>query len=486
MSTPHYTLIVVGAGSGGFGAAYAAARLGAQVLLVEKSDSLGGNAARGGVNNWEPGVGGTGIPFDLYRRLKRIPDAIGIYSFGRHYAWQGPEVNPKFPGSEQLIDRTKHYLDTLRRFGAPPMAQAEAFRRAHWHGVPFEPGPYAAEMDRMLAETACCTVRKKTAFVTARTDRRRITGLTLDDGQVVTADFFVDATADILLARALGARTSVGQEPRSLHSEPAAPEQPNDRLNGTTLIYRVSPKPAPAVEPLPADIPPTCWWANKYPNAFCTQYPNGDFNINTLPTMAGRDVVRLGYPAAYAECSRRIRSHWHHMQILLPEFRRFAITWVAPALGVREGPRLVGRHVMTEHDLLAGLTGQDHPDIICIADHAKDTHGEDTGRAGVSEMKQPHGVPFRCLLPVELDNLAVACRGASLSSIAASSCRQSRTMMQFGQAAGTAAALASRMKITSFAEMPPAELRASLEAQHVELAWPRSPELLQHLGDEGS
>jgi pyruvate/2-oxoglutarate dehydrogenase complex dihydrolipoamide dehydrogenase (E3) component len=52
MPSFHFDLVVVGAGSGGFGAALAAARLGASVLLVEKSDSLGGNAARGGVNNW--------------------------------------------------------------------------------------------------------------------------------------------------------------------------------------------------------------------------------------------------------------------------------------------------------------------------------------------------------------------------------------------------------------------------------------------------
>ena len=96
----HFDLIVVGAGSGGFAAALAAARLGREVLLVEKGASFGGNAARGGVNCWEPGVGGTGIPFDLYRRLKRVSDAVGIYSFGRHFAWQGPEVEPKFPGGE--------------------------------------------------------------------------------------------------------------------------------------------------------------------------------------------------------------------------------------------------------------------------------------------------------------------------------------------------------------------------------------------------
>jgi len=486
MPTLSCDLAVVGAGSGGFGAALAAARLGARVVLVEKSDSLGGTAARGGVNNWEPGVGGTGIPFDLYKRLKKIPQAIAIYKFGRHHAWQGPEVNPKYPGGEQVIDPDARYADTLRRFGAPPLREAEAFRRAHWHGVPYEPDLYAAEMERMLAGTGRCTVLKTRAFTGARAEGRQLRSLTLDDGTTVTARFVVDATADIHLARHLGCRTALGQEPRTLYDEPSAPREPNDRLNGTTLIYRVtrSGKTAPAVDPLPADIPAACWWAEKFPHAACTQYPNGDFNINALPVMAGRETADLGHAKAYAECRRRIAAHWHHLQTSFPEFQACRVIWVAPGLGVREGPRLVGRCVLTEHDLIAGLSAQAHDDIVTIADHARDTHGADTGRAGTGEVTQPYGVPFRCLLPVEFDNLAVACRGASFSSVAASSCRLSRTMMQLGQAAGTAAALVAARGLDTFAALPPAELRTSLATQHVELSWPRSPELLAHLKAE--
>lgn len=486
MPSPHFDLVVVGAGSGGFGAALAAARLGASVLLIEKSNSLGGNAARGGVNNWECGVGGTGIPFDLYKRLKRIPGAVGIYKFGRHQAWQGPETKPRYPGGEQLIDPTLHYLDTLRRFGAPPLAQSESFRRVYWHGVPFEPEPYSAEMEKMLTETGRCTIWKNTGFIAAESAGGRLRLLTLDNGRTVAARFFVDSTASILLAQQLGCQTSLGQEPRTIYNEPSAPREPSDRLNGTTLIYRVTRqgKGVPAVDPLPADIPAACWWIEKFPHAACTQYPNGDFNINALPVMAGREAHDLGFARAYAECRRRIVAHWHHLQTVFPEFQAFRLSWVAPGLGVREGPRLVGRHVLTEHDLLAGLGAQTHDDLITIADHARDTHGADTGRAGTGELQQPYGVPFRCLLPAEIDNLAVACRGASFSSVAASSCRLSRTMMQLGQAAGTAAALARQSGLDAFAAVPPAVLRSALAAQHVELAWPRPPELLAYLQNE--
>ena len=72
MSQSKYDLCVVGAGSGGIGAALAAARMGLSVLLIEKSDTLGGNAVRGGVHNWEPGVGGTAFPFEIFQRLQKI------------------------------------------------------------------------------------------------------------------------------------------------------------------------------------------------------------------------------------------------------------------------------------------------------------------------------------------------------------------------------------------------------------------------------
>lgn len=56
-----YDLAVVGGGSGGFGAAVAAARLGLHVVLIERADRLGGTSVNAGVNCWEMGAGGTGI-----------------------------------------------------------------------------------------------------------------------------------------------------------------------------------------------------------------------------------------------------------------------------------------------------------------------------------------------------------------------------------------------------------------------------------------
>jgi hypothetical protein len=83
-----------------------------------------------------------------------------------------------------------------------------------------------------------------------------------------------------------------------------------------------------------------------------------------------------------------------------------------------------------------------HPDIVAIADHPLDTHG---AKGGLGKVAAPYGIPYRCLVPKgPWRNLLVACRGASFSHIAASSCRLSRTIMALGHAAGLAAADSAR------------------------------------------
>ena len=198
-------LAVIGGGSAGFGAAFAAARLGVDVVLVERADCLGGNSVRSGVNCWEMGAGGTGIPFDLYRRLKSQSHAVGIYSFSRHLLWYDPQLESyRYPGGETVIDPGCKYRDTLRRYGSRGMAADEAFCREHWHGVPFEPDAMAGTMLAMLRETRHCRVLLKTAFVAAEANSGHIESVELSDGSRLAADYYVDATGDGVVCIAAG------------------------------------------------------------------------------------------------------------------------------------------------------------------------------------------------------------------------------------------------------------------------------------------
>ncbi len=107
-------------------------------------------------------------------------------------------------------------------------------------------------------------------------------------------------------------------------------------------------------------------------------------------------------------------------------------------LGVRENYRLRGKYVLTHEDLQKGYAeslGLSH--TAAWGDHPADIHG-----AG-GRLIPPNGtyaIPYECMVPKEIDNLLVACRGASFSHLAASSARLSRTMMALGEAAGNAAA----------------------------------------------
>jgi len=473
----HYDLAIIGGGSGGFGAALAASRLGLSVALVERADCLGGTSVRAGVNTWEAGVGGTGIPFELYGRLKRIPNAVAVYSFGRHQAWHDPAREPyRYPGGEHICDPARSYIDTLRRHGSPGGGRAQAFRREHWHGVVFEPDAMARTMAELLAE-AGCRVFLDTAFTNAYARDGVVPFLTLSNGDTLSADLFIDSTGDAVVCASLGCEQMMGQESRETFDEPSAPPKANDRINGATLIYRVTLTPEARVEPLPSDVPPDCWWRKRFPSASVHHYPNGDLNINMLPTMNGDELLRVGRPAAHAECYRRVRSHWHYLQTGCEEFRSFRVSWIAPMLGVRESRRIVGEYILTERDLLAGCSRQSHQDIICLADHAMDTHGPG---GGARELAEPYGVPYRCLIPRGFRNLLIVCRGASFSSIAASSCRLSRTMVQLGQAAGSAAAIAKDLG-ADLPNIPPDALRTVLRNQHVQLDHPMPDNLRRYL-----
>lgn len=481
-SNTDFDLVVIGAGSGGIGAALAAGRLGLNVLLVERSDKIGGNAAVSGVSVWEMGVGGTGIPFDIYRELKQIPQSVGIYTFNRHCAWKDENGQSQFPaGAELTLDPNLKYVDSLRRYGARSLADEEEFVRRYWHGVPFEPAIYQEVVERMMQDTGRITILKNTAFTEANCEDGKLTSVVLSNGQTIKASYFIDATNGGYLCQACACETLFGQEGKEKFNEPDAPEHPTQMINGVSLIFRISPQDHAAIEPLPAEIPSDCWWRDEFPLTSMVQYPNGDFNINMLPTMGGEEFMAWDKSTVYEECRKRSWAHWHYLQTTYPEFQYYRRSYEFIALGVRETHRIVGEYVLTEHDLLQGINRQSHPDIIALSDHPMDLHGIE--KSGCTELEQPYGIPYRCLIPKGFSNLLIASRSASFSSLAASSCRLSRTMMQLGQAAGTAAYLARQSEV-SLPALDPAELRAQLKQQHVQLTWPMPEALFHHLQQE--
>lgn len=126
---------------------------------------------------------------------------------------------------------------------------------------------------------------------------------------------------------------------------------------------------------------------------------------------------------------------------------------------VREARRLVGRHVFTEHDnsLAPGLGRTPiFPDSIAITDWYMDSHActkesrpgfHYDGKLILTEESRPAQIPYRALLPRDVDNLVVpVCLSAT--HVAWGAVRLEPVWMSTGEAAGFAVALAKRDKTT--------------------------------------
>ena len=411
---------VVGGGSAGVGAALAAARKGARVVLIERQKRLGGTGANAYVANWEPGPGCT-ISREIFERMRAI-DGAGVA--------RGYSVSTDAPMGYNLVTEGIPYEKSLRRAGIP---------KGEYRCVPYKPAAFDRVVRRMLEETGNVRLLDQTTFFKAEPnpERTRVRSILAErsDGRIVRvrAKVFIDATGCVWLCRDLGCEVMLGADPKSRFNEPAAPEKGFLRLNAISRCYLIRPSKNPKREPPPVgNVPfPRC--------AYVTGWKDGMQAVNPMPMLPGRALIDYGYDECLRRSQLMARAHWNWLQEV-PEFRGYELDEVAPMLGIRESYRVVTRYVLNENDVTAGLKNQEHDDIISVADHPCDIHG---AGGGLGEVKTAYGIPYRCLVPAgSWDNLLVACRGSGFSKIAASSCRLQRTMIQLGHAAGVASAMA--------------------------------------------
>jgi hypothetical protein len=118
-------------------------------------------------------------------------------------------------------------------------------------------------------------------------------------------------------------------------------------------------------------------------------------------------------------------------------------------VGVRETRRIMGDYILTGEDV---VQGRKFADGIARGSWFIDIHPvrPSIGHTPVIKMKPgtSYDIPYRCLLPQGPESLLVAGRCISGTHEAHASYRVMATCMAIGQAAGTAAALATRQGIT--------------------------------------
>jgi ribulose 1,5-bisphosphate synthetase/thiazole synthase len=144
---------------------------------------------------------------------------------------------------------------------------------------------------------------------------------------------------------------------------------------------------------------------------------------------------------------------------------------------VREARRIVGRYVFTEHDNRPA-PGQTRPPVhadgIAFTDWSMDSHDCTTdrrpgydydGKLILTEESRPAQVPYRCLLPEDIDNLLFpVCLSAT--HVAWGAVRLEPVWMMAGETAGVAAALAKKHQTTTGKLDPDLLLRDLCERRH--------------------
>jgi len=415
-------VVVAGGGPAGIGAAVAAARTGARVVLIERYGFLGGTATAGGMacmNGF---------------RNQRPPDD---YQTVRGVA-------------QEIVDRMIASGGAQGSYGIAPYC------------VPFDPNAFKYAALRMcldagvelLLHTRCASV----AMV-----GRRVLGVIVEtkaERGVVAGQVIVDATGDGDVAAWAGAPFVVAEAP-----ETPLPMGHMFRMGNLEM------------DELLADL-----WAR--PEAFAGRYPSTE--TSPAPALTMEDAARAGLPIGLAgytrECFERLGEARAIRMIVYPD-RREALVWggqadadgldaralskaeahtwretmalvqvlhgapgfheahvidVAPQVGVRETRRIVGDYILTDADVQWGRQFDDAIAIVANSTPPMDGHPRTYLAHG------GYGVPYRCLLPKGVDGLLVAGRHLSASHRAFGNLRAIAPMMVIGQAAGTAAALAAQ------------------------------------------
>ncbi len=440
MKTVKTQVCIIGAGAGGIGCAYRLIKNGIKTVMVDKNPDFGGTMVYSGVDGWEPGVSLDGVHRLIADELMKMPYGAHVTEvvpncnlFHPENGWNWEKQSfSKYPWG-LCLPTGKTYEDTLgrctfhrgengtmKRFQFDGHLFPKAVRRV------FEP------FSENLTEFFGCM------FEECETSDGKVISAIISDGNErikIEADFFVDCSGDIVLARNAGCKVAFGTESKEEYGEPCANIK-SGNVNAVSYVFRVTPKSEKGVDEIPeeyrnADIEP--WKSEKMKKTvtFMAQYPDGDLSLNMLPTMEGREYFELGEKADF-NGRARVYHYWNYLQSEkgLDTYRIVEIY----SAGVRESYRLVGKYVLTENDVRAGILRQ--PKVgktAALGDHALDVHGE----GGMCrELTYPYEIPIECCETNEFENLFVACRGSSFSHIALASTRLSRTLMSLGEGVG--------------------------------------------------
>ncbi len=376
-------VLVVGGGTAGTAAAIAAARTGAQTMLVERYGALGGIATDG-----------------LVILLLTLDDGAGR----QMVRGLCQEI------TDRLAARGAAFFPPAGEWGSDDPALVEHYRRwgLVWgsgphrvrYSVAYDPEDLRLVLSEMVREADVRLLLHAWGCEPVL-DGDRITAVTFQGKQgrfAIRADVVIDATGDGDLFAAAGCAFDL---------ERVLP----------WLWFRMG-----GVENVEQAISSGGWYFHTL----------GDGRV-LLPWGATERIGRKidatdpeDLTFAEVECRRQVMAEVDRLRAEVPEFRRAHVCDVASQLGITESRRLHGDYVLQRDDV-----DRSFDDTIAVTGHW-------------TKYGARYAIPYRALRSSRVANLLVAGRCISVDHRVHHATKEIPPCMATGEAAGTAAALAVR------------------------------------------
>ena len=405
-------VVVVGGGPGGHSAAVAAARNGAKTVLVERYGHLGGMATGGLVIQLLMMSDGTeeqqigGICQEWIDRLDKVGQVVY------------PQKTELGSSEKEAVDRWKDIV-----FGVVGgTVRLQAMLEPEWLKIILNEMAEEAGVKLMLHSWGTQAIveegRVKGVIFESKSGRNALLGkIIIDatgDGDIMTSsgaaydsnvDYSLRASNLALVWRFGGCdfkkycafKKNHPQEHLKLEAE----------LKNDTMGIRI--------QPLVSTRNDVLWFNNWIPNRDQT-------NVEHLTNVE-------------IEMRKMMLKTYHFYKKNIPGFEDCFIYDTASQVGTRGGRRLKGEYMLSLEDM---LTGKIHEDTIAVFPNTVGSPRE----ALPPEYSNRVYVPYRCMLPKEIEGFMVACRAFSSDTPANNAFNWIPHTIALGEAAGTAAAIA--------------------------------------------
>jgi hypothetical protein len=397
-----YEVVVLGGGPAGITAALAAARSGRNTILIEGYGFLGGAGTAAGLSTF------CGLHAAVFGEHEQVVHGLCDDILNRLQRMDG--LNPPHLSVQDRI-QAQAYDISAYKIAADELLQAAGVEIL-FHALGC--GAAMASEDRIEA-----------LFVETKSGRFAIRG-----------QVFIDASGDGDLAAWSGVPFELGDGAGNMLYPTTM-----FRINGVDHktagdAWRLIPKLMEVAEAEGRRFPrkkpivrpqrnPIEWRANL------TQIKNPDGRA-----VNGIDAREFSY--GEIEGRRQCWDVFSFIKEVTPGFDDAYIVEIAPQIGIRETRRIVGEYQLGQEDI---LRNRDFQDTIGVNGWPVEAHVAGDVNFLFSEWGSRgfNQIPYRIIVPQDVDNLLVAGRCASMTHEGQSSARVTGSCFVMGQAAGTAA-----------------------------------------------